>query len=182
MKAYFEKLKTLFSSNEFKRTLIRDFQFTVGAVIAMGMIVFLISLTGNNSADVGQKPPEIMVSVAQPFQGLVKKVGGTRKYVVRLSWKRTPGVRKWFIYRKYREDFFENQQLAQLHSRITKFQDTSIEAGKSYVYFLSADSDTGYRGVGRFEVTIPEAAKPVLKPIHCGVCEHLESFVKGGAK
>jgi len=77
------------------------------------------------------------------------------RYQVQLSWSADSAPRAWLVHRKLAEEIFGATQIATLEGKETSFVDGSVQAGKTYTYFLGAAETSDYHIVGKASVSIP---------------------------
>lgn len=153
MKALFGKMKTYIDGPEFRAAVVKDLQlFTM---VFVGIILLLAVLMVSGCHGKNNYKPKITKNAKSSGMQAIAKTDSTGRTGVELSWKQNREIKKWFIHRKLKDDFFNTTQIAQLSEDKTTFLDATATPGKSYVYFLGGVDVQGYLVKGRAEVMVP---------------------------
>jgi hypothetical protein len=155
MKALIGKMKTYIDGPEFRAALVKDLQLFTMVFVGIVLLLAVLMVTGCHAKDSHKR---LIAKTAKPsgMQAIAKKDSNGR-YSVELSWKTNREIKKWFIHRKLKADFFNATQIAQLPADKSIFVDATASPGKAYVYFLGGVDIQGYLVKGRAEVIVPLA-------------------------
>lgn len=104
------------------------------------------------------------------------------QYLVRLGWNASEPPSLWVLYRAEGEESARTTPLSTLKSGAISFEDSEVEAGQTYTYFLSRIDGGDYRLFGRTKLTLPSDLEISKTAARSRIVGYHRLFLGRGAK